>query len=204
MADLKRMSELEAVNLMLMTIGEYKVNDLTNLAGRSDAAIARDILTNTSRQVQSKGWTFNTTFDVVMKPKANQMIELDGDVLRIDTTNTVRESTKDIVERANKLYDRQNNTFLFTENVTVDYVQYFTFQDLPEAARRYIAIKSARIFHDRVVGTGELHRFFQEDAAQAWTELLEYESNVGDYNIFDTYSVYRVVERTRGTALLSS
>ena len=204
MADLKRMSELEAVNLMLMTIGEYKVNDLTNLAGRSDAAIARDILTNTSRQVQSKGWTFNTTFDVVMKPKSNQMIELDGDVLRIDTTNTVRESTKDIVERANKLYDRQNNTFLFTENVTVDYVQYFTFQDLPEAARRYIAIKSARIFHDRVVGSGELHRFFQEDEAQAWTELLEYESNVGDYNIFDTYSVYRVVERTRGTALLSS
>jgi hypothetical protein len=204
MADLKRMSELEAVNLMLMTIGEYKVNDLTNLAGRSDAAIARDILTNTSRQVQSKGWTFNTTFDVVMKPKSNQMIELDGDVLRIDTTNTVRESTKDIVERANKLYDRQNNTFLFTENVTVDYVTYFTFQDLPEAARRYIAIKSARIFHDRVVGSGELHRFFQEDEAQAWTELLEYESNVGDYNIFDTYSVYRVVERTRGTALLSS
>ena len=204
MADLKRMSELDAVNLMLMTIGEYKVNDLTNLAGRSDAAVARDILTNTSRQVQSKGWTFNTDFDVVLKPDGStQMIELGGDDLRVDTTATVRDSTKDIVERANKLYDRQNNSFLFTENITVNLVKYFNFEDLPEAARRFIAIRSARIFHDRVVGSGELHRFFQEDEGQAWSELLEYESNVGDYNIFDTYDVYRVVERDRGNALLS-
>jgi len=201
---LLRMKELDAVNLMLMTIGEYKVNDLTNLAGRSDAAVARDILTNTSRQVQSKGWTFNTDFDVVLKPDGStQMIELGGDDLRVDTTATVRDSTKDIVERANKLYDRQNNSFLFTENITVNLVKYFNFEDLPEAARRFIVIRSARIFHDRVVGSGELHRFFQEDEGQAWSELLEYESNVGDYNIFDTYDVYRVVERDRGTALLS-
>ena len=201
---LLRMKELDAVNLMLMTIGEYKVNDLTNLAGRSDAAVARDILTNTSRQVQSKGWTFNTDFDVVLKPDGStQMIELGGDDLRVDTTATVRDSTKDIVERANKLYDRQNNSFLFTENITVNLVKYFNFEDLPEAARRFIVIRSARIFHDRVVGSGELHRFFQEDEGQAWSELLEYESNVGDYNIFDTYDVYRVVERDRGNALLS-
>ena len=74
MADLKRMSELDAVNMMLMTIGEYKVNDLTNLAGRSDAAIAKDILNNTSRAVQSKGWTFNMDFDVVKKPDQNSQI----------------------------------------------------------------------------------------------------------------------------------
>ena len=203
MADLKRMSELEAVNLMLMTIGEYKVNDLINLAGRSDAAIAKDILTNTSRAVQSKGWTFNTDFDVVLAPDTEGLIELGGSILRIDTTSTVRSSQKDIIERANKLYDRQNNTHIFTDNVTVDTITYFNFEDLPEAARRFIAIRSARVFHDRVVGSGELHRFFQEDEGQAWSELLEYESDVGDYTIFDSYDVYRVVERDNGSALLS-
>jgi hypothetical protein len=203
MADLKRMSELDAVNLMLMTIGEYKVNDLINLAGRSDAAIAKDILNNTSRAVQSKGWTFNTDFDKELIPDTTGQIKLGGSILRIDSTSTVRSSQKDIIERANKLYDRQNNTHIFTENVTVDTVTYFNFEDLPEAARRFISIRSARVFHDRVVGSGELHRFFQEDEGQAWSELLEYESDVGDYTIFDSYDVYRVVERDNGSALLS-
>ena len=204
MADLKRMSELDAVNMMLMTIGEYKVNDLTNLAGRSDAAIAKDILNNTSRAVQSKGWTFNMDFDVVKKPNQNSQIPLGNSVLRIDTTNKVRSGDSDIVERANKLYDREKNTHTFTENVTVNEVILLKFDELPEAARRFIAVRSARIFHDRVVGSGELHRFFQEDEAQAWSELLEYEGNVGDYTIFDSYDVYRVVERDKGSSLLTT
>ena len=164
MADLQRMSELDAVNMMLMTIGEYKVNDLTNLAGRSDAAIAKDILNNTSRAVQAKGWTFNMDFDVVKKPNQNSQIPLGNSVLRIDTTNKVRSGDSDIVERANKLYDREKNTHTFTENVTVNEVILLNFDELPEAARRFIAVRSARIFHDRVVGSGELHRFFQEDS----------------------------------------
>ena len=198
------MSELDAVNMMLMTIGEYKVNDLTNLAGRSDAAIAKDILNNTSRAVQSKGWTFNMDFDVVKKPNQNSQIPLGNSVLRIDTTNKVRSGDSDIVERANKLYDREKNTHTFTENVTVNEVILLNFDELPEAARRFIAVRSARIFHDRVVGSGELHRFFQEDEAQAWSELLEYEGNVGDYTIFDSYDVYRVVERDKGSSLLTT
>ena len=204
MADLKRMSELDAVNMMLMTIGEYKVNDLTNLAGRSDAAIAKDILNNTSRAVQAKGWTFNMDFDVVKKPNQNSQIPLGNSVLRIDTTNKVRSGDSDIVERANKLYDREKNTHTFTENVTVNEVILLNFDELPEAARRFIAVRSARIFHDRVVGSGELHRFFQEDEAQAWSELLEYEGNVGDYTIFDSYDVYRVVEKDKGSSLLTT
>ena len=198
------MSELDAVNMMLMTIGEYKVNDLINLAGRSDAAIAKDILNNTSRAVQAKGWTFNMDFDVVKKPNQNSQIPLGNSVLRIDTTNKVRSGDSDIVERANKLYDREKNTHTFTENVTVNEVILLNFDELPEAARRFIAVRSARIFHDRVVGSGELHRFFQEDEAQAWSELLEYEGNVGDYTIFDSYDVYRVVERDKGSSLLTT
>ena len=204
MADLQRMSELDAVNMMLMTIGEYKVNDLINLAGRSDAAIAKDILNNTSRAVQAKGWTFNMDFDVVKIPDSNDQILLGNTVLRIDTSDKVRSGDSDIVERANKLYDRQKNTHVFTENVTVNEVKLLKFDELPEAARRFVAVRSARIFHDRVVGSGELHRFFQEDEAQAWSELLEYEGNVGDYTIFDSYDVYRVVERDKGSSLLTT
>ena len=143
-------------------------------------------------------------FDVVKKPNQNSQIPLGNSVLRIDTTNKVRSGDSDIVERANKLYDREKNTHTFTENVTVNEVILLNFDELPEAARRFIAVRSARIFHDRVVGSGELHRFFQEDEAQAWSELLEYEGNVGDYTIFDSYDVYRVVERDKGSSLLTT
>jgi hypothetical protein len=195
---LNRMTELEAVNTMLVTIGEQPVSSLDNLAGLQDASIARQILSNISRAVQSKGWVFNLDLQVTYTPDANGEINLGSNVLRIDTTSKVRSATKDIVERGGKLYDREKNTSVFTDTVKVDRVIVLNFDDLPEAARRYIATRAARVFHDRVVGSGELHRFFQEDEGQAWSELLEYEAEVGDYTIFDDYDVYRIIERDTG------
>ena len=192
------MTELEAVNTMLVTIGEQPVSSLDNLAGLQDASIAKQILSNISRAVQSKGWVFNLDLQVTYTPDANGEINLGSNVLRIDTTSKVRSSTKDIVERGGKLYDREKNTSIFTDSVKVDRVIVLNFDDLPEVARRYIATRSARVFHDRVVGSGELHRFFQEDEGQAWSELLEYEAEVGDYTIFDDYDVYRIIERDTG------
>ena len=195
---LNRMTELEAVNTMLVTIGEQPVSSLDNLAGLQDASIARQILSNISRAVQSKGWVFNLDLQVTYTPDTNGEIVLGSNVLRIDTTSKVRSSTKDIVERGGKLYDREKNTSVFTDSIKVDRVIVLNFDDLPEAARRYIATRSARVFHDRVVGSGELHRFFQEDEHMAWSELLEYEAEMGDYTIFDDYDVYRIIERDSG------
>ena len=192
------MTELEAVNTMLVTIGEQPVSSLDNLAGLQDASIARQILSNISRAVQSKGWVFNLDLQVTYTPDSNGEINLGSNVIRIDTTSKVRSATKDIVERGGKLYDREKNTSVFTDTVKVDRVIVLNFDDLPEAARRYIATRAARVFHDRVVGSGELHRFFQEDEGQAWSELLEYEAEVGDYTIFDDYDVYRIIERDTG------
>ena len=192
------MTELEAVNTMLVTIGEQPVSSLDNLAGLQDASIARQILSNISRAVQSKGWVFNLDLQVTYTPDTNGEIVLGSNVLRIDTTSKVRSSTKDIVERGGKLYDREKNTSVFTDSIKVDRVIVLNFDDLPEAARRYIATRSARVFHDRVVGSGELHRFFQEDEHMAWSELLEYEAEMGAYTIFDDYDVYRIIERDSG------
>ena len=195
-SELNRMTKLEAVNTMLTTIGEFPIENLDDLAGHSDAGIAKTILENSSRTVQSKGWVFNTDLKKELTV-TDSTVRLGSNVLRVDTTSKVRTTTKDIVERGGYLYDRENNTFNFTDStIEVDLVLYLPFDDLPEVARRYIAIKSARIFHDRIVGSGELHRFFQDDEIQAWSDLVEYEGEVGDYTIFDDYDVYRVLDRT--------
>ena len=198
---LTNMSELQAVNMMLTTIGEQPIANLNDKAGLQDASIAQDILHNTSRQVQSRGWVFNTDLQKILSPDSTSAeggkIKIDSNVLRIDTTAKVRSNKTDVVERAGYLYDREKNTNLFTGAVTVDYVTFLPFNSIPESARRYIAIKSSRIFHDRVVGSGELHAFFQQDELQAWGDLLEYQSEIGDFNIFDDYDTFRVVDRNQ-------
>ena len=198
---LSNMSELQAVNMMLTTIGEQPIANLNDKAGLQDASIAQDILHNTSRQVQSRGWIFNTDLQKILSPDSTSAgggkIKVDSNVLRIDTTSKVRSNKTDIVERAGYLYDREKNTNLFTDTVTVDYVTFLPFESMPESARRYIAVKSARIFHDRVVGSGELHAFFQQDEMQAWSDLLEYQSEIGDFNIFDDYDTFRVLDRNQ-------
>lgn len=188
-------TELEAVNTMLTSIGEQPIQNLNDLAGLSDASIAKQILDNVSRAIQSRGWIFNTDLDVNMPVDQYGEIKLSPDILRVDTTSRVRSGDSDIVERGRKLYDRQKQTFTFTEKVKVNQIKLLIFEDLPEPARRYISIRASRIFHDRVVGSGELHRFYQEDEMNAWQALLEYEGDVADYNIFDNYDVYRVVDR---------
>jgi hypothetical protein len=188
-------TEKEAVNTMLTSIGEQPIQNLNDLAGLSDASIAKQILDNVSRAIQSRGWIFNTDLDVSMEINQYGQITLSPDILRVDTTSLVRQGDTDIVERGRKLYDRQKQSFTFTSNVKVNQIKLLTFEDLPEPARRYISIRAARIFHDRVVGSGELHRFYQEDEMNAWQALLEYEGDVADYNIFDNYDVYRVVDR---------
>jgi len=198
---LANMSELQAVNMMLTTIGEQPIANLNDKAGLQDASIAQDILHNTSRQVQSRGWIFNTDLQKIMSPdnatSNGGKIKVDTNVLRIDTTAKKRSNLTDIVERGGYLWDREKNTNLFTGDVTVDYVTFLPFDSIPESARRYIAVKSARIFHDRVVGSGELHAFFQQDEMQAWSDLLEFQSEVGDFNIFDDYDTFRIVDRNQ-------
>jgi len=194
-------TKLEAVNTMLTSIGEQPVQT-EDFAGLSDAAIAAQILDNVSRAVQSRGWIFNTDLDDELVADSSLgdkgVINIPNNVLRVDVTSRVRDGATDIVERGRQLYDRQTNDNLFNAGtkVKVNLVKHLVFEDLPEPARRYIAIRSARIFHDRVVGSGELHRFYQEDEMQAWHTLLEYEGDVADYNIFDNYDVYRVVDRS--------
>tara|TARA_Y100000296_G_C5160524_1_gene251555 strand:+ start:1043 stop:1693 length:651 start_codon:yes stop_codon:yes gene_type:complete len=202
MAATKKNTELKkAINTMLTSIGEQPIQNVDTLT--ADAGIAKDILDNVNTAVQSRGWIFNTDLDVIKKPDRTSLeIVLGPKVLRVDTTTRLRDGKNDIVERGGKLYDRQTNSHIFAagSEVKVDIITELSFEDLPEPAKRYITIRSARIFHDRVVGANELHKFYQEDEMQAWIVLMEYEGDVADYNIFDNYDVYRVVDRLPGTS----
>ena len=115
-----------------------------------------------------------------------------------------RTSELDVVARGSKLYNRATNSFYFDSSisaVSMNAVVLLNFDELPESARRYVTIRSARIFQDRVVGSDTLHAFQQRDELQALVELKDADGEVSDYNIFDNYAVASVIDRTGGRVL---
>ena len=190
-------TELEAVNIMMAAIGESPVNTLTGTLP-ADVVMARSTLTEVNKEVQSEGWSFNTEIDVTQqRTDGTNNIDLSTDVLRIDP-NIHQHPTIDAIQRGLKLYDRLNNTYIFDEDLICTIVYFRTFVEIPEPARRYITIKAARIFVDRLVGDEGLRTYTQQDEIRARAILMETDYVNADHNllrgdpsltsIFDTYN----------------
>ena len=185
-------SKLEAINVMLTAIGESPVNTITS-STTADVSIAVQILDNVSREIQSVGWHFNTDVNYKLAKNTSNQIVLPSNCLRVD--NTHEDADLDLVERNRKLWDRKNHTYTITKDIKVNITWLLEFTEIPETARRYITIRAARIFQDRMLASETLHRFHQVDEIQALSALKEHEGDTRDHSIFDNYSTYRVIDR---------
>lgn len=176
-------TKLEAVNSMLGHIGESPVNTIADTnALPVSVALATVILDETSREVQSEGWHFNTENDVTLSP-VNNAITLDEDILEIDAIDT----SIDVTQRGTTLYDRKNNTSSFTSDIKVSLIRYLVWDSLPEVARRYITLKASRIFQSRLVGSRELEQLIARDEFNARARLINQDGVTSDRTIFDNY-----------------
>lgn len=185
-------SKLEAVNTMLTSIGESPVNTITS-STTTDVSIAVQILNNVSREIQSIGWHFNTDTNYKLSKNTSNEVVLPANCLRVDNSN--QDADLDLVERNRKLWDRENHTYTITQDVRVNITWLLEFTEIPETARRYITIRAARIFQDRMLASDTLHKFHQVDEIQALAALKEQEGDTRDHSIFDNYSTYRVIDR---------
>jgi hypothetical protein len=188
-------TKLEAINTMLSNVGEAPVNSLTGSL-TADVRLAQNILDEVSREVQSVGWHFNTEKDVPLAPNSENQVELSGGVARVDLEGDNIDSSYDVVVRGSKLYNRKNRTYTFTatKKYTVTYM--LDWEQLPESARRYIMIRSARIYQDRLVGSETLSAFSRSDEQSALFSLREYEMETADYSVFDNWDVARIIDRS--------
>jgi len=194
-----RTTELEAVNTILSTIGEAPLNSLTGSLP-VDGTVALNILSEITREVQSAGWHFNTHYKVTLTRDTGNKIPLATNILRVELDNNRYSKVQyDIVQRDNYLYNLAKNQDTFDtnfEDVTVVYL--LPFNEIPEQAKRYITIRSARVFHDRTLGANTLHKFSTEDEARALIVLKQAEATTGDYSIFDTpEQAYTITRNTR-------
>ena len=180
-------TKLEAVNTMLTFIGESPVNSLSDSSGVGDLPIAEQILDEIDREVQTQGWHFNTTVDVTTSPDAtSNEIVLSHNVVSADV-KVGAYTDMDITLRNNKLFNRSKNTFEFTSDLKLTLVSLLPWEDLPEKARRYIVLRSARVLQDRQVGSKELTEIGIREEMVALAALREYDAEGADYSVFDGY-----------------
>ena len=190
-----RTTELEAVNTILSTIGEAPLSTLTGSLP-VDGTTAKNILNEISREVQSAGWHFNTQYKVDLTRDNSNKVPIGTDVVRVQLNDKYDKSSYDVVQRGNFLYNLAKNSDTFDQDFTENTLIYLLdFVDIPEQARRYITIRSARVFHDRTLGANTLHKFSSEDEARSLAVLRQAEMQTGDNTIFDNFLQSYIVNR---------
>ena len=182
------MTELEAVNVLLTTIGEAPVNTLTGNQV-TDVTVAKQVLLEISREVQAQGWHWNTENGVKLSPDNNKNILIPADTARIDAQDY------NVVIRESKLYDLNARTYEFNGVIKVDIIYFQDFAVLPDVAKRYITARAARIYSDRLLNSETIHKMALRDEQAAHVDLRQFEGETADYNMMDSYSVARVMNR---------
>ena len=198
-----RTTHLEAINTMLSTIGESPVNSLTGSLP-TDASMAKNILDEVNREVQSGGWKFNTSYKSTLSRDTNNKIPVANDLMHIELNPLLESKTSnDPVIRGSFLYNLAKESFIFDKNFeNVQIVHLLDFEQIPEQARRYITIRASRIFHDRTLGANALHRFSRQDELVALSILKQSEASVADHSIFNSYDQYNTVTRNRSYKII--
>ena len=151
------MTELEAVNVILGTIGEAPVDSLatSDQQGLTDAGIARTVLREVSRDVQAEGWSWNQTHDVALTKDGSDHFLFPARTLREEIYPTKDPYTQ-YVRRGLKLYDKKNGLAKFPdmEEFTVSSVtEQLDWEEVPYTAQQYIVIRASRIYSNRYVNS---------------------------------------------------
>jgi hypothetical protein len=193
-----RTSLLEAVNVLLENIGEAPVETLEN-EQVAEARIAERTLLEFHKEGQSRGWAWNTESGYPFsKDVTTNTITVPANVVRWSPDPYQWAGRFQL--RGQKVYDREKRTSILSSDVTqvlADVVFLLPWDDCPEPFNRWITIRSARVFSDRVLSSDALFKYTAIDEQAALNELLRMEAENDHYNLltggpglrpFPTYS----------------
>jgi len=164
MASLAPTTELEAVNTILLAVGESPVNSLDTL-GNQSAAIARDTLHAVSREIQTLGWWFNQQEGYTFTLNAQGKVNAPATILKLFPAR----GGVPLVLRGKRVLNPVTGADRFDAPPSADYIVWFLpFEELPESARRYIAVRAARLFQTSVLGSDQLYMFTEQHEQEAY------------------------------------
>lgn len=173
-------NELDAVNEILSSVGSSPVNSLEDDLN-VDVLNAKRILKATSIEIQSRGYVFNTLNNVYLSPDSDTgLVPYARDYIRVFTTGYK------LVDRSGYFFDLVSSTNEFPEGLTVgELVKELPFEELPVIFRKYITVRSARVFQMRYLTSGDIDAHLQLEESAAYADIVDYELMTGNYNVFN-------------------
>lgn len=188
-------NELEAVNEILSSIGSSPVSNIDS-DDNVDVINAKRILKGVSREIQTRGWFFNTIERIHLKPEDNRYGRL-----QVPCPNSyLRFEAKDykLIRREGYFFDNYSQTGIFPDGINIDVlIKEIDFSDLPEVFRKYITVRASRIFQMRYLGDDGLDLHLQTEETAAYADMVDYDLTTGNYNVFEDGDFIQV-SRQRG------
>jgi hypothetical protein len=183
------MTELEAVNIILGSIGEAPINTLSGTLP-VDVNTAVDVLKEVRRKVCEQGWNFNTEYEIQTTLNGSGEVILASNVLKCEPTYPSWDLQ--LTQRGTRLYDLKNHTYVFTQAPKLNIIYFLTWDELPQAAREYIAHRAARTFQGRYMGSPELENTVSREEMLANAALKAWDDQTSNHNIFNSYDMARL------------
>lgn len=179
-SDLTPTTELEAINEILASIGESPVQSLADV-GLGDAALASTKLREHSRDVQMRGWSFNTELEVPMSRSVDGFLLVPSNALQATISRT---EGRRGVQRGVKLYDLDKHTFVWDRDLKMDFVLFLGYEELPQHARKLVYVRAARAFARSTMLTQTIEQVTEDDEKAALREFKRAENAIARRNIF--------------------
>jgi hypothetical protein len=173
------LTELEAVNRILASIGEDPLDAIAE--DDVDAQVVLGQLRLTSKELQTKGWSFNREDSVTFTPSTDNEIVLPSNILKASPTD----SSLKLVQRGQKMYNKTTHDFKVTGAVLLDTVILLDWEDLPASAQLYIVAKACFDYSLNQVGSDFQAGQLKELAAIALTNFNIAEDSSEDYSFFN-------------------
>jgi hypothetical protein len=169
-------TKLKAVNEALLACGLPPVNTLEG-GLPLDALSAKQILESEVVRILSKGWHFNLNEDVTLPRDAAGEIRIPPDYLQVDT------ASGQYVVRGSKLYDKTNNTYTLSEDVTCTVTLLLDYEALPPIIQSYIKASLNVRLQDRTQADETLMQTLRQELSEAQLDAVSWENENGDYRM---------------------
>lgn len=187
-------NKLDAVNEILSAIGSSPVSTIDD-DNNIDVINAKRILDGVSKEIQTRGWYFNTLEKIHLDPEDNSgimQVPCPNSYLRFESFGYK------LIRRNGYFFDNYGQTAEFKDGLDIDIlVKELSFEELPESFRKYITVRASRVFQMRYLGDDGLDLHLQTEETSAYADIVDYDLTTGNYNVFEDGDFIQIA-RNRG------